>query len=49
VASIHLIRAFAGWQMTIQELNIPVFVSFISFVLLGFISFSGFSLWKRIE
>ena len=38
VALAHLLRAFLGWQINIETFAVPVYFSYIAFVIFAFLS-----------
>lgn len=39
VAVLHLIRAVMGWSLTVESFEIPVWLSYVAFLVLGFLSY----------
>ena len=44
--STHLIRIFYGWELTVNELEIPIWVSFIGTIIPIFLSYNLLKLCK---
>ena len=43
VSALHLIRAVSGWEMQVNGWTIPIWVSWLAFVVLGWLALSS---WK---
>ncbi|MEX0932485.1 MAG: hypothetical protein WDZ77_00065 [Candidatus Pacearchaeota archaeon] len=39
VAVLHLVRAILGWSVTIHNFAVPVWFSYVVFVVIGFLSY----------
>lgn len=46
VALAHLLRAVLGWQVSIGNFDIPVYFSYIVFIVAGFLSFVMYDVGK---
>jgi len=46
VAVLHLLRAVLGWQVSIGNFDIPVYLSYIVFIAVGFLSFAMYNAGK---
>ena len=46
VAALHFIRAVMGWSMFIENVEIPLSVSWIAFIVLGVMAFLSFRINK---
>lgn len=44
VAVVHLVRAIAGWPIMVGGTSLPVFGSWIAFIIAGLMSWFGFNL-----
>ena len=38
IALAHLLRAVLGWQIIVESFEIPVYFSYIAFIILGFLA-----------
>jgi len=47
VALAHLVRAAMGWPITIDGWNVPIWLSWVAFVIAGALGYFGWSLAKR--
>jgi|TARA_B100001971_G_C18204666_1_gene546801 hypothetical protein len=47
VAVLHLIRAVLGWSLVVENFIIPVWFSYIVFVIIGFLSYKLFTYLKK--
>lgn len=47
VSLAHLLRAAMGWPVTIAGWNVPLWLSWVAFVIAGTLSYFGWSLAKR--
>ena len=47
VAILHLLRAINGWPLVIGSWNAPMLLSWIAFVIAGFMSYWGFKLARK--
>ena len=46
IALLHVLRLLRGWQVTIGDVVVPVWVSWIGLVIAGYLAYQGFLLWK---
>lgn len=46
VALAHLLRAVMGWPLQINDIMIPVWISYIAAVVSGYLAYSGYKLLK---
>jgi hypothetical protein len=46
VALLHALRLLRGWQVTIGDMMVPLWVSGIGLAISGFLAYEGFLLWK---
>ncbi len=44
---LHLIRAVRGWNLTIENASIPVWISWIAVVISGVLCWQGFKFFKE--
>ncbi len=42
VSIVHLLRVILGWSFEVGGVTIPLWVSWVAFVLIGFLSIQGF-------
>jgi hypothetical protein len=47
VALLHLLRIVMGWSITIEAWTVPMWVSWIGFVVAGVLSYYGMRLSRR--
>jgi hypothetical protein len=47
VAVVHLMRIFAGWDASIGGWAVPQWVSWLAFLVSGFLAWAGFKLATR--
>lgn len=47
VALLHLIRAVSGWQAKIGNFNVPIWLSWLVFVIAAYLSFEAYRLMKK--
>jgi hypothetical protein len=47
VSILHLVRAFMGWIFIIEGFVIPVWLSYVAFIVLGFLSYKLFKHLKK--
>ena len=47
VAMAHLLRAVLGWQVNIGNFNIPVYFSYIAFIIFAFLSWIMYNSSKK--
>jgi len=47
VAVLHLLRALFGWTLLVDMYSIPVWVSYLAFVVLGYLSFMLFKFLRK--
>lgn len=47
VALLHLLRAYMGWQIVIGDWTVPMWLSWIAFVVTGGLAYFGLSLALR--
>jgi hypothetical protein len=45
----HAIRLFFRWQVTIGDVVVPLWVSWIGLAIAGYLSYEGFRLSRRIR
>lgn len=46
IAAVHLMRAVLGWPVEINDMTVPVWVSYCAAVLFGYLAYSGNKLTK---
>lgn len=46
IAVVHLMRAVLGWPVEINDMSVPIWVSYIAAVLFGYLAYSGYKLTK---
>jgi hypothetical protein len=49
IAILHALRLLRGWQVTIGDIVLPVWVSWIGLVIAGYLAYEGFTLRRRIR
>ena len=47
IAVVQLVRVMQGWPAVINEMPIPVWVSWIAILLAGFMAYGGFQLYSK--
>ena len=47
VALCHLLRSIYSWPLTIGNWDVPLWVSYLAFLLAAFLVYSGFSILRR--
>ena len=47
VAVIHVLRLALGWQVTIGDWSVPMWVSWVACVLAGYLAYEGLKLSKQ--
>lgn len=47
VALVHLKRSVFGWDFIIKNWEVPLWVSWIAVVGIGFLSYHAFKFWKK--
>ncbi len=47
VAICHLLRAIYSWPLTVNNWEIPLWVSYAVFLLLGYLAYNGFTILKK--
>ena len=47
IALLHLIRAIFGWPASIGTFNVPVYLSYIFFVVAGYLAWLMYSAGKK--
>jgi hypothetical protein len=47
IALLHVLRLIYGWNVTIGEWTVPVWVSAVGFLIAGYLAFQGFLLMRR--
>jgi|TARA_Y100000310_G_scaffold342045_2_gene443497 hypothetical protein len=47
VSILHLVRAFMGWTFIIEGFVIPIWLSYLAFIVLGFLSYKLFTHLKN--
>ena len=47
ISVLHLTRIFTGWEGSIGGWMVPQWISWVAFVVSGFLAYSGFNLSKR--
>jgi hypothetical protein len=45
----HAIRLLFGWHVTIENVVVPVWISWIGLAIAGYLAYEGFSLGRRIR
>jgi hypothetical protein len=46
IAVAHLMRSVLGWPVEINDMSVPVWISYIAVVLFGYLAYSGYKLTK---
>ena len=46
IAVLHLLRAVLGWNAVLGSFTVPVWLSWVAFVVAGFLAYSAFKLAK---
>jgi hypothetical protein len=49
IALLHALRLLRGWQVTIGDIVVPVWVSWIGLAIAGYLAYQGFRLGRRIR
>jgi hypothetical protein len=49
IAFLHALRLLRGWQVTIGDIVVPVWVSWIGLAIAGYLAYEGFKLSRRIR
>jgi hypothetical protein len=49
IALLHALRLLRGWQVTIGDLSVPLWVSWIGLAIAGYLAYQGFRLSRRIR
>ena len=44
VALLHAVRLFYGWHVTIENLVVPIWISWMGLVITGYLAYEGFRL-----
>ena len=47
IALVHALRLIYGWNVTIGEWTVPVWVSAVGFLIAGYLAFQGFLLMRK--
>ena len=47
VAILHLLRAVSGWSLVVENFEIPVWFSYLAFLIIGFLSYKLFMFLKK--
>ena len=47
VGLLHLLRAVSSWSLLVDNYGIPVWLSWTAFVVLAYLSYSGFRLARK--
>ncbi len=47
IALLHALRLIYGWNVTIGEWTVPVWVSGVGFLIAGYLAFQGFLLKRK--
>jgi len=47
IALLHAVRLLRGWHVTIGDIVVPVWVSWIGLVIAAYLAYEGFRLSKR--
>jgi hypothetical protein len=47
IALLHALRLFYGWKVTMEEWTVPVWVSWVGFLIAGSLAWQGFLLKKK--
>ena len=42
VATLHLVRAVMGWSLAVESFEIPIWLSYVAFLVLGYLSYRLF-------
>ena len=47
VATLHLVRVLKGWEAVVEGVPIPLWVSWVAFVIAGYLAVRGFQFSRR--
>ena len=47
IALLHLLRSIFGWQASIDDFNVPVWLSYVAVVVAGYLSWLMYSASKK--
>ena len=49
IALLHVLRLLRGWQVTIGDVVVPLWISWIGLAVATYLAYQGFKLSRRIE
>ena len=49
IALLHALRLLRGWQVTVGDIVVPLWVSWVGLIMAGYLAYEGFKLGRRIR